>query len=171
MRRRRAGLRPGQAIVPALERDRPIARPERPHDRDRLLERVHRLLRRPAGAAHRLDRIPERSSPDAELDSPVAQHVERSRRLGDDRRQAQREVEHVRHQADLLGPSGEIGEQRPGVEEAALVGMVLDRDVIEPGLVGGDRLSDRRRGVLGTGHEKDADLGHYREANAPSSAA
>ena len=58
-----------------------------------------------------------------------------------------------------------VGQQRPGVEEAALVGVVLDRDVVEPGLVRGDR-SGRRVAwwLLGAGHEEDADLGHCRGA-------
>jgi hypothetical protein len=143
-----------------LDGGRALTRPERAQDRDRLLERVNRLLRCSSWTAHRLDRFPEGPGADPELDPSAAQQVQRRGRLGDDRRQTQGQVEDVGDEAHPLGPSRDKGQERPGVEEAALVGMILDRYVVEPGLVRRDRLGDRPLVLLGTGDEKDADLGH-----------
>jgi hypothetical protein len=67
-----------------------------------------------------------------------AQEVERRRGLGEDRRQPQRQVDHVRQQSDVVDPPCGVREQPPRIEEATLVGVVLDADEIEPRPVGGD---------------------------------
>jgi hypothetical protein len=41
--------------------------------------------------------------------------------------------------------------------------VVLHRDVVQPGLVGRERLGDRRLRVLGAGNDEDPDLCHRGE--------
>ena len=65
--------------------------------------------------------------------------------LASTRRVAQRQVRDVGEEADALGPAGEVGEQRPRVEEAALVRVVLDADEVEPEAVGEQDLLDHAR--------------------------
>ena len=67
---------------------------------------------------------------------------------------AERQVGHVGRQPDALGARRQVGEQREGVEKAALVGVVLDPDQVEPGLLGGDGLLDGAPGSPVSGMTK-----------------
>ena len=136
-RRRPAGGAAGPVVL-ALETDAAagVGVPERPHQPDRLLQRRDALPRPPPRPAHRLDRVPEGAGAEPELDPAAAQQVERGRRPGQHRRRAQRQVDDVGRQPDPVGAGGDVGEQRPGVEEARLVGVVLVADQVEPGLLG-----------------------------------
>jgi hypothetical protein len=150
-------------VVLALEGDRALARPEGAQDRDRLLERVHGLLRRPPGAAHRLDRIPERPGPDPQLDAATGEDVERGRGLGQHRRLAKRQVDHVGDEANPIGPAAEVREQGPGVEVTPLVGVVLDADQVEAGGISGEDLGNRGLRIGGVGHGEQSDSHFHRE--------
>jgi hypothetical protein len=68
------------------------------------------------------------TSAQAELEAAAAQQVERRGRLGHDRRRAQRQVGDVREERDPTSLGQQRGDQRKGVEEAALVRMILDPD-------------------------------------------
>ena len=114
--------------------------------------------------APRADPLPERARAEPELDPPAAQPVERGGGLGQQRRVAQRQVGDVREQPHALGAPGEVGEQRPGVEVAALVRVVLDADQVEPEPVGEQHLLDHRVLTLGIGDREDAEQGFHRAA-------
>src|SRR5919108_801199 len=68
---------------------------------------------------------------------------------------AQRQVGDVGEDAKPLGAGEQIGEQRPGVEEAPLVRVVLDPDQVEPQPVASG--CDRSRLRDGRGCRDDAD--------------
>ena len=110
--------------------------PERADDVDRLLERLDRLAGRAARTAHRCDRVPESAAPEAQLQPPAGQKVQARRGAREHRGLAQRKVDDVAGQVHALGLGGDIGEQRPRVQERRLVGVVLEGDEIEPGLLG-----------------------------------
>jgi hypothetical protein len=101
------------------------------------------------GAAHRADRLPKRARAEAELEAPAREHVERGRLLGDHRRAAERQVGDVGEEADPLGAGEQVGDQRPSVEEAPLVWVVLDADQVEPELVrpAGERAAELEIGA------------------------
>ena len=88
------------------------------------------------GAAHGGDLVPVGAGPHAELEPAVAEQVEAGGGAREYCGRAQRGVQHVRAQADRLGPRGDVGEQGPGVEVGRLIGMVLERGQVEPGLLG-----------------------------------
>jgi len=138
VRRGRPAGGAAQLVVLALEADAAAlaAVPERAQDRDRLRQGVDRRAGSQPRPAHRLDRVPEGTGAEPELDPAVAEEVEAGRRPRDDRRRAQRQVQHVGGERHPVGAGGEVGEQRPGVEEARLVGVVLEADDVEPQLLG-----------------------------------
>ena len=65
----------------------------------------------------------------------------------------------------LLGPAREVGDQRPGVEVAALVRVVLDADEVEAEPVGHQHLLDHRVLARGLGHREDAEQGLHRASH------
>ena len=113
---------------------------------------------RPLRPAHRDDRLPERPGAQAELHPAAAEDVEARDALGEHQRVAEREVRHVEREADARRRRRGDGEERPRVEEAALVGVVLEGDEVEPGRVGEPRqLHDRVR-PLRVRRDEDAEL-------------
>src|SRR4051794_12934787 len=66
----------------------------------------------------------------------------------------------------VLGAPGEVGEQRPCVEVAALVRVVLDADQVEPQPVGEQHLLDDGVLALRVGDREDAEQGFHRAVNA-----
>ena len=161
VRRGGPGLDPTQLVVVALVGDLlALAGPPRPHQLDRLREGVDRLTGLARRPAHRGDVLPEGARSKAELEPAGAQEVDRGGGLGDHRRRPQRQVGHVRRQADAPRAGGEVGEERESVEEAALVGVVLDCNEVEPHLLRGQRLLYRALGVAGVRYDEYSDLGH-----------
>lgn len=121
----------------ALEVHALLGREPRADDPDRLIERLHRLARRAARPTHRGHAIPQRARPEAELEAPAAHHVEGRRLLREHRRIAQRQVGHGGEECEPLRAREQVADQRERVEEAALIGMVLDADQVEPAALGG----------------------------------
>jgi hypothetical protein len=109
--------------------------PRLAQDIDRLLEGLDALAGRTARAAHRGDGVPEPARADADADAPAGEQVETGGGARGDGRLPQRKVQHVRREADAIGRSGDIREERPRVEEGGLVGVVLERHQIEPRLL------------------------------------
>jgi hypothetical protein len=124
--------------MPTLEGDCPFPAPEETDDLDRLLVGLERLSRRANRTAHRADRVPECSGSEPELEATAREDVERRRLLGDHRRQAKRQVRDVGEDAETLGAGEQIGHQRPGLEKAPLIRVVLDAEQIQPESVGAD---------------------------------
>jgi hypothetical protein len=129
--------------------------PEQPDHLDRLLERLHRLARRSPRATEVGDHVGEGARPQGELEAAAAEDVERRGRPRHHRGRAQRQVGDVGEERDpaRLGEQGR--EQRPGVEEVALVGVILDPDQVEPGLVGRPHLIADRAEPLGQRDDRD----------------
>src|SRR5438093_8118438 len=142
-------MRAGKPIELALEADTVLPAPQKADHLDRLLDRRHGLSRRPHRPVVGLDPLPEASRAQAQLQAPVAQDVERRGGLGEHGRRAQRHVRDVGKETDARGPHRDRGQERPGVEEAALIRVVLDADDVEPELVRRDRLSHRVLGRYG----------------------
>jgi hypothetical protein len=110
--------------------------PRQPDDLDCLLERVHGLLRGPSRSAHRSDPVPERASAEPELEPALTEDVDRRCGVGQRRRKPERQIRDIGHELDRVRAPCDVGEQRERVEEAALVGVVLDAEEIEPQLLG-----------------------------------
>jgi hypothetical protein len=125
---------------------------------DAFLQSVHTVARIEAPAAHRLDGVPGVACADAELGASVAQDVEArdsSRQYG---RRPQWQVPHVGRQSHAVGPSGDEGQQGPGVQETWRVGMVRERDEVVARLLGEHRHGNHLvRGLRG-GLDVDAEL-------------
>src|SRR5437879_1890102 len=89
-------MRSGERIELAFEADPVLAAPNQADDLDRLLERRHRLAGSPNRTAVCLDRLPEPTRPEPELDAAGTQQVESRRSLGEDRRaNVSRDVQHA----------------------------------------------------------------------------
>ena len=131
MLRFRAGLEAADQVVLALVFDRGLPAPREPDDLDRLCEGVDRLLRGTARSAHRLDPIPEGTRAETQLEAAVREDVDRGGCLGQNRRRPQRQVGHVGHEAHPLRARCDVGEELERVEEAPLVGVILDPDQVE----------------------------------------
>ena len=144
-------------VVLALRVDG-AARPDLADDVDRLDQRVDRLLRRTPRPAGGLDRVPEGTCAEAELDPAGAEQVERGGAAREDHRRPQRQVGHVGGDADRAGAGGDHRQQRPGVEVLGLVGVVLDRDQVEAADLGQLRELEGALGRGGVGTREDAEL-------------
>ena len=101
-----------------------------------LLQRGDGLAGGELAAAVRADGVPEGPRAEAEGGAAAAEQVEAGDALGEHGRRAQRQVRHVRRQMHPGGLPGEHRQQGPGVQEAGLVGVVLDGDQVQPGRLG-----------------------------------
>jgi hypothetical protein len=125
-----------ELVVLAFEADRSLAAPHEADYLDRLLERVHRFAARQHRAADRFDGVEASARAEPELDTPTRDEVERRRGLAENRGRAEREVGNVRKDVNLFGAHGHRREQRPRVDEPALVRVVLNTDQLETQLIG-----------------------------------
>ena len=167
VRRIRPAVAAAHLVVLALDGDPALAGPDAADDLDRLDQRVDRLRPRPHRPAPGADALPERARAEPELDPAAAQPVERGRGLREHARVAQRQVGDVGEEAHALGAPGEVGDQRPGVEVAALVRVVLDADEVEAEPVGQQHLLDHRV-LLGSQRDReDAEEGLH-DGSVPS---
>ena len=141
----------------AVEGERP-AGPHPAQDRDGLDQRVHGLLRRTPRASGAGDRIPERSGPQAELDPSLGDQIQARRGLGQHDRRPQRQAGDVRGQPDRPGAAADGRQQGPGVQEAPLVGMVLDRHQVQAEGLGQLGELEHLGGPLGGGGDEQAEL-------------
>src|SRR5215471_17427526 len=123
---RRAGLVVMQLIVAAREGDALLRSPCKPDDLHRFLGRRDCLRRAIARPAHPLDSIPEAARTEAKFDPPAAQSIQRSCRLGEHRRWTKRKVGDIGKEPDAPGASGEEGHERPRIEEARQIGVILN---------------------------------------------
>jgi hypothetical protein len=98
----------------------------------------------------------EAAGAEAELEPAAAEQVEAGGGLGQHRRRPQRQVGDVGEDADPLGGGGDHGQQRPGVDEPTLVGVVLDADPVQPQPL--DLLGGGQQRVGGVGDEEVAEL-------------
>jgi hypothetical protein len=58
---------------------------------------------------------------------------------------------------DSRGPGEQVADQRPGVEKAPLVGVILNPDEVEPGRLGGDRVGQHVVAAASVGAEEYAE--------------
>ena len=176
VRRRRAALGADHPVELALDADAAacVGVPQLPDDVDRLLERAHALPRAQPASAHRLDGVPERAGAEAELDPPAAEQVEAGDAAGQDGGRAKRQVRHVRRQVHGAGAGRDVAEQRPGVEEARLVRVVLEGHQVEAHLLRqhGEPHGPLRVGVAGRRERPEgqvvAVVGHRRPSSPGS---
>ena len=95
---------------------------------------------------------------EAELDAAAAEDVQARDAAREHGRRAQREVGDVRREADRRRARRDDRQQRPRVEEARLVGVVLEGDEVEAGDLGElGELDDRVR-LLGDRRDEDPEL-------------
>ena len=119
---------PTDAVVLALDAD-VAALADIPHlaqDVDRLTEGFDALAGGAPRTAHRDDAVPEPACADAEADAPAGEQVETGGGARGDGRVPQRKVQDVRREVDAVGRGGDVREERPGVQERGLVGVVLE---------------------------------------------
>jgi len=116
------------------------------------------LTWRAGRSAHGLDRVPESTRAQAQLEAPVRQQIQRRSRLRQHRRRAQRQVDNVGENSHAFGARGDGREQRPGVVEPVLIGMVLDADQVDARRIGLDRLVEHPQGLAGVRDEEVAEL-------------
>jgi hypothetical protein len=94
----------------------------------------------------------------AELKAAAAHHVERRGGLRHHGGRPQRQVRHVDEEGNALCLGEQRRYQRPGVEEAPLVGVILDADEVERGLVGCVHQLAHAIEVVGRRHQRDTEL-------------
>ena len=119
-------------VVRALMVDRAAAGvPRGADDVDGLGERIDRLARGEPRAADGRDGIPERAGSKPQLDASPAEDVEACDAAREHDRRSQRDVRDVRGDPHVGRLRGDEREQRPGIEEASLVRVILERDQVE----------------------------------------
>ena len=164
MRRRRPGRVAGDRVVrPGSAYDALVGRciERRADDRDGLIERPEALAGPAHRAAHPGDRVPERASPDPELEPTAAHDIERRGGLREHLWGAHRQAGDIREEAQAFGPSEEVRDERERIEEATLVGVVLDADELEPAALRGKDLGDDGRVVVRGRRHRDAEGGSH----------
>src|SRR5215470_11272497 len=134
----RARARAGalQPVVVSVEGDPLLLRPHQPDDLDGFFQRIYAFGGAASWAAHSRDVMPVRARPQSQLETAAAGDVERGRSLGHDRGRSERQVGDVGEESDPVRLREQRGDQGEGIEEASLVRVVLDADVVEAGLVG-----------------------------------
>ncbi len=150
MRRGGPALGPVDLVVrPVHAEQGPVVHvPDAADDVDGLAQRLDGLPWGEPPPAHGLDRVPEGARAEPQLEPASAEQVEAGRGPGEHGRRAEREVDDVARQADALGPRGGVRQQRPGVEEGRLVGVVLEGGQVQ---ARGLRLLYERDDLLGRG--------------------
>lgn len=146
MSRRRPAFGPPDEVKRTvdLEQTAIVGSPDPADDRDCLFERADALARGEAPAPHRFDGLPERSGTEPELDPAPAEQVETRDAPCEHSRLPQGKVGHIGRQVDRGRLGGGVRDQRPGVEETGLIGMVLEGGEVEPGgFAGLDQRNDR----------------------------
>jgi hypothetical protein len=104
------------------------------------------------------DGVPERAGAEPELDPPAGQDVERRGAAGRARPVAAAEIRDVRDDRDPFGAGSEVREQRPGVEERRLVGVVLHADGVQAEQVGLERGGQHLVVPGRVGRDEDAEV-------------
>ena len=122
------------------------------------LERGDALAGREPAAAVGLDRVPERARAEPELDPAAAEDVEARDAAREHGGRAQREVGHVRRDPHARRAGGDHRQQRPGVQEARLVRVVLEGHEVQAGELGELGQLDHGVGLLGQRRDEDAEL-------------
>ena len=97
------------------------------------------------------DRLQEPARPQAELNPPTGDQVERRHAASQYDRMTHRQVRHVGGDLHGLRVRGDDRQQRPRVEQPRLVRMVLQGDQVEPDLFGQLRQRDTRSGFSTAG--------------------
>jgi hypothetical protein len=157
--RRRAGLCAVDAVVAAVVLHRPaVGAPHGPDHVDRLGERGDGLRGGAPRAAAGRDRVGKGAGPEPQLDPPAAEDVQARGAAGQHDRRAQGQVGDVRRHPDVARLGRHDRQQRPGVEERRLVGVVLERDDVEPDNVGQPRQLHHAVGLRGDGRDEHAEL-------------
>ena len=142
-RGRSARRAPGAVVLPVEDDTARLVRgPDFTDDRDRLLERLDGLAGGAARPAHRLDRVPNPPGTDPQLETTAGEQVDRGGGAGQHDRRPQREVQHVVAEPNPRGARRHVREEGPGVEEARLVRVVLERHQVEAGPVRDHRQLD-----------------------------
>jgi hypothetical protein len=109
----------------------------------------------------------KRARAEPELDAPAREPVERCGGLRQEGGRAQREVGHVGEQADALRPAGDEGQERPCVQEAPLIRVVLDADEVQSHALGEEHLVEDAVGCVGLRDRKDAEQRHAHGGGLP----
>src|SRR5215217_9788713 len=134
-----------QGIELAVEAQRTLVAPNQSHNLYCFFDGADGLAGAPSRAAHAGHGVPESPCAKPDLHPPRREHVEAGGRLREHDRRTEREVDDVWEEVDVFGHRHERRDERPGVQKASLVGVVLNTHQVEGGSVCG--LRDARRPV------------------------
>jgi hypothetical protein len=123
----RSALRTSEVIEIAIESQRPALSgiPETAHEIDGFAEGTDSLARHQPSTTHRLNRVPERAGPERKVQPASGQQVKAGSGAGQDSRRSQWQIENIGGEVDALCLACHPREQRPGIQERWLVGVVL----------------------------------------------
>src|ERR671921_1835468 len=128
-----------------FEAQRTLVAPNQSHNLYCFFDGADGLAGAPSRAAHAGHGVPESPCAKPDLHPPRREHVEAGRRLREHGRRTEREVDDVGEEVDVFGHRHERRDERPGIQKASLVGVVLNTHQLQTGSVSG--LGDARRQV------------------------
>lgn len=136
-RRRHVGrFDPAHLVELAEEGDRFAPAGQGAHQRDRLLQRAHRLAGAEPGPAEPLDVVPQPAGADPEHDPAAGQGRQGGERAGEHRRGPAGQVGHVRQPGDARGGTEDEAQRGVRVQPVPVVRMVRGGEQVEAGPVG-----------------------------------
>src|SRR5215213_656565 len=134
-----------QGIELAVEAQRTLVAPNQSHNLYCFFDGADGLAGAPSRAAHAGHGVPESPCAKPDLHPPRREHVEAGGRLREHDRRTEREVDDVWEEVDVFGHRHERRDERPGVQKASLVGVVLNTHQLQTCSVSG--FGDARRQV------------------------
>ena len=158
VRRERARVVAMRGVIGALNVHGSLATPRLANDGDCLLQRIDGLARRAPRSTHGRNRIPEPASPQTQLESATAEHVERGRLLGEHHGWPKGKICDVGEQPDPLGLGEQVRHQHPHVQKPPLVGVVLNADQVQTSPIGSRDRRANRVELGGRGDYGEAEL-------------
>src|SRR5215212_9327245 len=133
-----------QGIELAVEAQRTLVAPDQSHNLYRFFDGADGLAGAPSRATHAGHGVPKSPGAKPDLHPPCREHVEAGGCLREHGRRTEREVDDVGEEADVFGHRHERRDERPGIQKAPLVGMVLNSHQVETGSVSGLRYARRQ---------------------------
>ena len=120
-----SGPRPAELVVLAGDGHRRARRPQGAEHGNRLGQRIDGRPGITPGTTHGRHAVGEGAGAPPQFEPAAAEDVQAGGGTGQHRRRAQRQVDHVGDEPEAGGLGGQGRQQRPHVEEARLVGVVL----------------------------------------------
>ena len=131
MSRDRARVGAAQLVVLPIEAQVAFPAPYLSNDLDRLGQSFECDAGCAPGTAVGLDRIPEGSCAQSKLETASAQYIQAGGGFGQDGGWTEGQACHIGEESDPGGGSRDHAQQRPGVDKAPLVRVVLHGHIIQ----------------------------------------